>query len=91
MTNRQLKRKIREAFAHGTPDISQEIMMDTLFSDPQEEKEVISLPQKSRTPVRFPVFSVAAAACAAIAVLAISINLMGDGMRDAVDPKSLER
>lgn len=76
MTNRQLKRKIREAFAHGTPDISQEIMMDTLFSDPQEEKEVISLPQKSRSPVRFPVFSVAAAACAAIAVLAISINLI---------------
>lgn len=78
MTNRQLKKKIREAFAHGTPDISQKIMLDTLFSEPQEQKEVVTSKHEQRKPIRFPVFSVAAAACAAIAVLAISINLIAN-------------
>ena len=78
MTNRQLKKKIREAFAHGTPDISQEIMMDTLFSDPHMQEEAVMTSYEQRKPIRFPVFSVAAAACAAIAVLAISINLIAN-------------
>lgn len=78
MTNRQLKKKIREAFAHGTPDISQEIMVDTLFSDPQDRKEVAASVEEQRKPIRFPIFSAAAAACAAIAVLAISINLIAN-------------
>lgn len=76
MTNRKLKKMIREAFAHGTPDISQEIMVDTLFSDPQDRKEVVTSVEEQRKPIRFPIFSIAAAACAAIAVLAISINLI---------------
>jgi len=76
VTNRQLKKKIREAFAHETPDISQEIMIDTLFSEPQEQKEAVIPTYAQKKAIRFPVFSVVAAACAAIAVLAISINLM---------------
>ena len=76
MTKRQFKKKIREAFSHGTPDISQEILMDTLLSDPMD-RESLEIPVKApEKAIRFPIFSAAAVACAVIAVLAISINLM---------------
>lgn len=76
MTNRQLKKKIREAFSHGTPDISQKIVIDTLFCEQQEQNGAELSVETERKPFRFRVFGITAAACAAIAVLAISINLI---------------
>lgn len=76
MTNRQFKKKIREAFSHGTPDISQKIVIDTLFCEQQEQNGAELSVVTKRKPVCFRVFGITAAACAAIAVLAISINLI---------------
>ena len=76
MTNRQLRKKIREAFSHGTPDISQKIVIDTLFCEQQEQNGAELSVVTKRKPVRFRVFGITAAACAAIAGLAISINLI---------------
>lgn len=76
MTNRKMKKKLREAFAHGTPDVSQKIVTSTLFSEQPEREEITAIPEPQKKPIPFPVFRAAAAACAAIAVLAISINLI---------------
>ena len=76
MTNRKMKKKLREAFAHGTPDISQDIVTATLFSEQPEREEMIVVPEQQKKPIQFPIFRAAAAACAVIAVLAISINLI---------------
>lgn len=86
MTNRKLKNKLREAFTHGTPDISQKIVLDTLFTEPQEQKEATAPVVLERKTHRFPIFSVAAAACAAIAVLAISINLITNRSQSGTAP-----
>lgn len=94
MTNRQVKKKLREAFAHGTPDISQEIMLDTLLSEHKDLEKAVTPMETQSPPIRFPIFSVAAAACAAIAVLAISINLIvnrpGSGSAGAEPTTAIE-
>ena len=78
MTNRSLKKKIRQAFEHATPDLAESIAVGSLLSDneprKQDEKPTIS-DKPIKTPIQFRALATLAASIAVVALLANLISI----------------
>lgn len=73
MTNRNLKKKIRQAFEHATPDHAESISLDSLLSDiplKKGEGKSIQFSAPSKTTIQFRVIATLAASIAVVALLA---------------------
>lgn len=76
MTNRNLRKKIRKAFEHATPDLAESIAIDSLLSD-VPLKKVDDKPIKPTKPVKTPIqFRAIATLAASIAVVALLAGLI---------------
>lgn len=82
MTNRKLKKKIRQAFAHATPDLAESISVRSLLSDvvPKKRDEKPTKPMKptkpDKTPIQFRALATLAASIAVVALLASMVSML---------------
>lgn len=78
MKNRNLKKAIRQAFEHATPDLAESIAVSSLLSDNQprkkDEKPTIS-DKPIKTPIQFRALATLAASIAVVALLANLISM----------------
>ena len=69
MTNRKLKKKIRQAFEHATPDLADKIAVDSLFSDISPQKKAEPPIKPLKTSIQFRAIATLAASIAVVALL----------------------
>ena len=79
MTNRKLKKRIRQAFTNATPDFAESLSVRSLLSDvtPRKRDEIPTKPIKSTKPDKTPIqFRALATLAASIAVVALLVGLL---------------
>lgn len=75
MTNRKLKKKIRQAFTNATPDLAESIAVEALFSDVPKRKKDRPVEKPVRTPIQFRAIATLAASVLVVVILAGLITM----------------
>lgn len=73
MNHRKLQKKIRQAFTNATPDLAENIAVESLFTDKPETEMELPPSKPVRTPIQF---RATAALVASILVVALLISLI---------------
>ena len=76
MTNRRLKRKIRQAFQNATPDLAESVAVSSLFADVNQNKKEQKLQKTIKTPIQFRALATLAASIAVVALFATVVSML---------------
>lgn len=76
MTNRRLKKKIRQAFEHATPDLAESLAVRSLLSDVAPKKGAAKDKKTVNTPIQFRALATLAASIAVVALLASIVSML---------------
>lgn len=76
MTNQRLKKKIRQAFEHATPDLAESIAVRSLLSDLAPKKGKPKDTKLIKTPIQFRALATLAASIVVVALLASIVSMI---------------